>query len=220
MFSDLDLTELETYLIERQSYADEFRETCAQIALDDLLDDIIIEAQRRAEWWDSVYTHTNEEVVQRYIYKMRKLREHAPVGQKLKYTVAIKEAEGLKAIFIKERTGNENHQLENGKCRIERYKGVSFKELSEDPGRTRDRVRDRISTICSERHRPSSGNRRGAKGSLGEGRAREDGNREGRLERVCSDGCPWCRLGTVRNWKCPCLDAEACSDGGSVCNSR
>lgn len=103
ILDDRDYTKLETYIIERPRYAGLRRNEYADMALDELVIDILSEWSNRG---DPEYCGQEIPVcaiINRYIQKMRRLRRRAPVGAKLMFTIAIKEAEGLKTVFEKER---------------------------------------------------------------------------------------------------------------------
>lgn len=103
ILDDRDYTKLETYIIERPRYAGLRRNEYADMALDELVIDILSEWSNRD---DPEYCGQEVPVcaiINRYIQKMRRLRRRAPVGAKLMFTIAIKEAEGLKTVFEKER---------------------------------------------------------------------------------------------------------------------
>lgn len=99
ILDDRDYTKLETYIIERPRYAGLRRNEYADMALDELVVDILSEWSNRD---DPEYFGREipvKAIINRYIQKMRRLRRRAPVGSKLMFTIAIKEAEGLKAVF-------------------------------------------------------------------------------------------------------------------------
>lgn len=100
IFDDVDFTKLETYYIERPRYAGVRCNAYAEWALNELAIDILAE-------WDSRYDPESErpetpvvKIIDRFIQRMRQFRKMAPVGKRLMFTIAIKEAEGLKTVFV------------------------------------------------------------------------------------------------------------------------
>ena len=96
-----DMTRLESYVTTRPFYVQMRKQAYADWALDELLGYVIAEMEK-----PSYYECGEEEVpipyiIKTYISKMRRLRNIAPPGKRMMFSIAIKEAESLKAIFEK-----------------------------------------------------------------------------------------------------------------------
>lgn len=100
---DRDYTKLETYLIERPHYAGTKRNAYADWALEELTIDILSEWSGRDDVEFGRCETTPVKIINRYIQRMRKNRKLAPIGKKLMFTIAIKEAESLKTVFVEKR---------------------------------------------------------------------------------------------------------------------
>lgn len=103
ILDDRDYTKLETYLIERPHYAGTRRNAYADWALEELSLDILAEWSSRDDVEFERCETTTVKIINRFIQRMRKNRKIAPPGKRLMFTIAIKEAEGLKAVFVEKR---------------------------------------------------------------------------------------------------------------------
>ena len=156
---ELDLTKLETYIIERPPYADTRRQAYADWALDELLTDILAEFSTPPWWYSGEYTVPYDRIINRFIFKMRKFRNLAPPGKKLMFSIAIKEAESLKTVFVKgERYENETQQKrgQDGRTHDKANRG---KERSKNLRWNRNRFRGRNSRNDGSRNGKSSRDR-------------------------------------------------------------
>lgn len=99
ILDDQDYTKLETYLVERPNYAGIRRNAYADWALEELTIDILSEWSRRKDVEFGERDTPTVRIINKFIQRMRRFRKIAPVGKRLMFTIAIKEAEGLKAIF-------------------------------------------------------------------------------------------------------------------------
>lgn len=140
---ELDLTKLETYIIERPMYADTRRQAYADWALNELLIDILAEFDTPPWWYSGEYEIPYERIINRFIQKMRHYRNLAKPGRKLMFSIAIKEAESLRTVFVKKGLNDEDQQ-QFRKSRYANYKDDCEEKLSENSSLSRNRIRSGV----------------------------------------------------------------------------
>lgn len=94
-----DMTRLEAYLAERPKHADQRIQAYSDWALDELLLDILAEMEKPPYYISGEEEIPVEDIIEAFIEKMRYFRKIAKPGNKLMFSVAIKEAESLNRLF-------------------------------------------------------------------------------------------------------------------------
>lgn len=97
---DRDLTKIEAYLSERPIYADLKRRAYADVAIDELMEDIYEETSKAPYYVSGEERVSIPEIVDAFIEKMRYFRDLANPGKKLLLNVDVHEAESLSTIFM------------------------------------------------------------------------------------------------------------------------
>lgn len=106
--NERDMTKLEAYLVTRPLYADARRRAYADVAIDDLVTEIMIEMEKPPYYISGEMSIPIQDIIDAYINKMRYLRDFAPVGKRIMFNVAIEEAERLSKLFMRKEDSDEN----------------------------------------------------------------------------------------------------------------
>ena len=106
--NEKDMTKLEAYLKTKPTYADSRRRAYADVAIDDLVREIIIEMEKPPYYISGEMPIPIQDIIEAYINKMRYLRNIAPIGKRLMFNVAISEAERLSKLFMRKDENDED----------------------------------------------------------------------------------------------------------------
>lgn len=106
--NDRDMTRLEAYLVTRPKHADIRKKAYADVAIDDLVSEIMKEMDKPPYYISGEMPIPIQDIIKTYINKMQYLRDFAPVGKRLMFNVAIDEAERLSKLFMRKDECNED----------------------------------------------------------------------------------------------------------------
>lgn len=107
--TEKDMTRLEAYLKTRPLYADARKRAYADVAVEDLVGEIMSEMVKPPYYISGETPIPIQDIIEAYINKMQYLRDFAPVGKRLMFNIAIDEAERLSKLFMG-KDENENQQ--------------------------------------------------------------------------------------------------------------
>lgn len=99
--NERDMTKLEAYLKTRPQYADARKRAYADVAIEDLTNEIIMELEKPPYFVSGEMPIPILDIIEAYINKMQYLRDFAPIGKRLMFNIAISEAERLSRLFMR-----------------------------------------------------------------------------------------------------------------------